>query len=55
MLVLLDVIAKIGQLLLDRNDVDPNSTDLLGRTPLSHAADRGQKAIVELLLGRKDI
>ena len=43
------------KLLLERGDVDPNSSDNHGRTPISFAAQRGQECIVKLLLERSDV
>jgi len=46
----------IVKLLLERKDVNPDSTDMMyGQTPLSWAAEKGQEGIVKLLLGRKDV
>jgi ankyrin repeat protein len=43
------------RLLLNRDDIDPNSADIFGRTPLWWAARHGHKASVRLLLKRRDI
>jgi ankyrin repeat protein len=43
----------IVELLLKRDDVDPNSKDNFGRTPLQMAAMFGHNAIVKLLKGRR--
>ena len=39
-------------MLLERNDVNPDSADKSGRTPLSWAAGNGRKEFVELLLNQ---
>ena len=43
------------KLLLEREDVDPNSSGRDGRTPLSYAAERGHEDVVKLLLERRDV
>ena len=43
------------KLLLGRGDVNPDSLDKYGQTPLSLAAMRGHEGIVKLLLGREDV
>ena len=43
------------QLLLRRNDVNPDKPDNGGRTPLSWAAEGGHSGIVEMLLGAHDV
>jgi ankyrin repeat protein len=39
----------VVKLLLAKNKVDPNSTDSNGKTPLSYAKARGNKAVIKLL------
>ena len=41
--------------LLERGGVGPNSADSDGRTPLSHAVERGFESVVKLLLERADV
>ena len=44
------------RMLLERNDVDPNTADTkYGLTPLSWAAGNGHEAIVKILLERSNI
>jgi ankyrin repeat protein len=38
--------------LLANDGIDPHSNDKAGRTPLSYAAETGQKEVVELLLAK---
>jgi len=45
----------IVKLLLERGDVDPNSPDRKGRTPLSFAAGCGLGDVVKLILQQRDI
>jgi ankyrin repeat protein len=45
----------VVRLLVNRNDVEANSTDSHGQTPLSFAARGGHKAVVNLLVSRDDI
>ena len=45
----------IVKLLLDYEDVDPNSPDGDCRTPLSFAAEQGAQSVVKLLLKRVEI
>ncbi|EGO00483.1 hypothetical protein SERLA73DRAFT_181093, partial [Serpula lacrymans var. lacrymans S7.3] len=45
----------ITRLLLVRQDMDPNSKDLTGRTSLSLAAEEGHSEVVQLLLARHGI
>ncbi|RPA93309.1 ankyrin [Choiromyces venosus 120613-1] len=40
----------IVRLLLERGDINPESSDKTGRTPLSYAAERGEEGVVKLLL-----
>ena len=42
-------------MLLEQNDVNPNTADEDGRTPLSLAAEGGYEGIAEMLLQRSDI
>jgi ankyrin repeat protein len=41
--------------LLARADVEVNSKDRYGRTPLSWAAGNGHEAVIRLLLARADV
>ena len=43
------------KLLVDRNDVEADSKDKYGRTPLLWAADSGHEAVVKLLIDRDDV
>jgi ankyrin repeat protein len=43
------------KLLFERDGVDPDSKDSKGRTPLSWAAEKAHKAIVELLLAKDSV
>ena len=43
------------EILLGRNDVDPDSLDNVGQTPLHYAALNGHGEVVEILLGRDDV
>ena len=43
------------KLLLERKEVNPDSPDSSGRTPLSFATMRGYEGIVKLLLKRKEV
>ena len=43
------------KLLLARDDVDPNSKDSDGQTPLSFATQRGNEAMVKLFLARDNV
>ena len=45
----------VAEMLLKRSDVDPNTADEDGRTPLSLAASSGFEEFVEMLLVRNDI
>lgn len=40
----------VVKVLIERDDVDADSKDNAGRTPLSYAAWNGRKALVKLLL-----
>jgi ankyrin repeat protein len=40
---------------MGRDDVEADSKDNDGRTPLSHAAESGHEAVVKLLMGRDDV
>ena len=42
------------KLLLEREDVNPDSHSMSGETPLSVAPKNGHEGIVKLLLGRED-
>ena len=44
-----------GKALLAWDDVDLNSKDRGGRTPLSWAAEKGHEAVVKTLLAREDV
>jgi ankyrin repeat protein len=48
-------LAKIVQLLLEREGVDADSKDENGQTPLSWAAAKGHEAVVRLLLERESV
>ena len=43
------------KLLVERDDVEADSKDTSGRTPLSQAAENGHKAVVKLLVDRDDV
>ena len=43
------------RMLLACGDVEPDSKDHLGGTPLSQAAQRGHEAVVRLLLALDDV
>jgi len=43
------------KLLLAKADVDPNSKDNDGQTPLSRAAENGYEEVVKLLLAKVDV
>ena len=43
------------KLLLGRKDVNPDSSTILGRTPLSLVAENGYEGIAKLLLEREDV
>ena len=43
------------KLLLDRKEVNPDSRNNDGRTPLQYAAAYGNEEIVKLLLDRKEV
>jgi ankyrin repeat protein len=45
----------VVKLLLAKNDVDPDSKDKYGQTPLSWAARCGHEAVVKLLLGKDGV
>jgi ankyrin repeat protein len=40
---------------IERKDVEADSKNSYGRTPLSWAAERGHKAVVRLLVERNDV
>jgi len=46
---------EMVEMLLGREEVDPDKQDNDGRTPLSHAAGRGYEGVVKLLLRREDV
>ena len=46
---------QVVQLLLERDDIDVNATDLDGQTALCHAVSEGYKQAIQLLLARCDI
>ena len=46
---------RVVMMLLERRDVNPDSTDKSGRTPLSWAAGGGLEKIVRILLERNDV
>jgi len=44
------------ELLLQREDIDPNTTDTkYGQTPVERAAQQGREGVLKLLLEREDI
>jgi len=43
------------ELLLGQQDVNPNTQDKNGLTPLSRASYNGHEGIVKLLLGQKEV
>jgi ankyrin repeat protein len=45
----------VVKLLVERHDVDPDSNDEDGRTPLSWAGVAGHEAVVKLLAERDDV
>ena len=45
----------IANLLLSKEDVDADARDDYGRSPLSLAAEKGDEALVRLLLEREDV
>ncbi|KAI9781824.1 MAG: hypothetical protein M1816_002174 [Peltula sp. TS41687] len=45
----------VVKLLVERDDVDADSRDNSGPTPLSGATENGHEAVVELLLARNDV
>ena len=45
----------VVKMLLERDDVNPNTTDSYGKTPLSIAARKGHERVVKMLLERVDI
>ena len=47
--------AGVVKLLLAQGEVNPESRDNYGRTPLSHAAEFGSEEIVKLLLEREEV
>ena len=40
---------------MEREEVNPESWDRFGRTPLSHAARYGREGVVKLLLEREEV
>ena len=45
----------VVEILLGREDVDPDKPDNNGRTPLSFAAGSGHEGVVKILLGREEV
>jgi ankyrin repeat protein len=45
----------VVKLLVERDDVDADSKDKDGRTPLSYAVEGRYEAVVQLLVDRDDI
>ena len=45
----------VARMLLERDDVSPDSVDKNGRTPLSWAAEKGHNAIGGMLIERRDV
>jgi ankyrin repeat protein len=45
----------VFRLLVERDDVEVDSKDIFGRTPLWWAANRGCEAVVRLLMERNDV
>ncbi|RPA92263.1 ankyrin, partial [Choiromyces venosus 120613-1] len=45
----------VVSILLERKDVNPDTADTKGRTPLSWAADKGYPGVVKILLERKGV
>jgi len=44
-----------GEMLLARDDINPDTPDKLGQTPLCHAAENRHGVVVKILLGRDGI
>jgi len=46
---------RVGKILLEPNDINPNSTNKYGETRLSRAAENGHKGVVRILLGKRNV
>ena len=42
-------------MLLERGDVNPDLSDNIGPTPLSHASESGHEGVVRILLEREEV
>ena len=46
---------RVVEILLGRNDVNPEKPNVFGKTPLCYAAEYGHEGVMKILLGRDDI